>query len=138
MSQFDNLSSDFLWAWQHGNHRDRRWMTVEATFVACILALTAVIWQSHPELALYVGLVVGGSWLYPLATVWWPHCAKGKTPLQQTRGFRGVIIPALSFQHTFHLEHHLYPGVSSHHWAELGRRLEPHLLRAGVKFVHLP
>lgn len=128
----------FFWAWRHGSQMERRWMLAEAAFIVAVLVATGFAWRSSPELLLYVALVIFGSWLYPLATVWWPHHAAGTTPLEQTRGFRGRIIPCLFFQHTYHLEHHLYPGVSSHHWAELGRRLEPHLLKAGVEFVRLP
>jgi beta-carotene hydroxylase len=113
-------------------------MFVEAVGVFAIIGLAAIGWRRLPELALYATLVILGSWLYPLATVWWPHRSPGVTPLQQTRGFRGRIIPALFFQHTYHLEHHLYPGISSHRWAELGRRLEPHLARAGVRLNRLP
>ncbi len=128
----------FVWAWRHGNPVERRWMFGEAVFVLSALALAICLCKRLPELLLYAVLITLASWLFPLATVWWPHRAAGETPLQQTRGFRGRIVPFLFFQHTYHLEHHLYPGISSHRWADLGQRLEPYLLRAGVKFVHLP
>ena len=34
---------------------------------------------------------------------------------------------------TYHLEHHLYPQVPSHHLAALARRLDPLLAGAGVR-----
>ena len=40
-----------------------------------------------------------------------PHDPGGAGPLFQTRAFRGRLIPALLLQHTFHLEHHLYPSI---------------------------
>ncbi len=128
----------FIWAWRHGRSQERRWMLAEGLIVIAVFTLSGFLWRSLPELLLYIALVVSASWIFPLATVWWPHRAEGVAPLQQTRGFRGRIVPLLFFQHTYHLEHHLYPGVSSHRWAELGRRLEPHLLKAGVEFVQLP
>ena len=128
----------FVWAWRHGHAAERCWMSGEACFVLSAMAASALLWKSFPPLLLYVVLVTVGSWFYPLATVWWPHRAEGLTPLTQTRGFRGRLVPFLFFQHTYHLEHHLYPGVSSHRWAELGARLEPHLRKAGVEFVRLP
>ncbi len=128
----------FFWAWQRGSSVERRWMFCEAAFVSGVFAFAIARWKSFPELLAYVVMVTVASWIYPLATVWWPHRAEGITPLEQTRGFRGRLVPFLFFQHTFHLEHHLYPGVSSHRWRDLGRRLEPYLLRAGVEFVQLP
>lgn len=128
----------FHWAWRKGNPVERRWMAAEAAIILLLLT-SAVFWSRQiPALAVYVVLVVLGSWLYPLATVWWPHRAEGRTVCEQTRCFRGRFIPAIFFQHTYHLEHHLYPGVSSHRWAELARRLEPHLRQAGVEIIQLP
>jgi beta-carotene hydroxylase len=109
----------------------------EAIFSVTILMAAVCYWRNFPMLLLYVLLVTFGSWFYPLATVWWPHRAEGLTVLQQTRGFRGRLVPFLFVQHTYHLEHHLYPGVSSLRWKDLGQRLEPYLLRAGVEFVQL-
>ncbi len=128
----------FRWAWQHGASRERRWMFAEAAFVALVFVIALCTWKQRPELLIYVVLATLASWLFPLATVWWPHRLEGTSALEHTRGFRGRIVPFLLFQHTYHLEHHLYPGISSHHWAELGRRLEPHLRRAGVRFIELP
>ena len=73
-----------------------------------------------------------------LATVWWPHRSHGDSALEHTRAFRGRLIPALFLQHTYHLEHHLYPMVASVNWKELARRLEPHLRQAGVEPIRLP
>ena len=39
---------------------------------------------------------------------------------------------------TYHLEHHLYPQVPSHHLPELARRLGPVLVAAGVQPVRVP
>lgn len=128
----------FAWAWKRGASVERRWMFSEAVWVLSVETLAILNTSRFPQLALYCVLVILGSWLYPLATVWWPHRADGNTVLTQTRGFRGRLIPAIFFQHTYHLEHHLYPGVSSHHWAQLARRLEPHLAKAGVALVRIP
>ncbi len=38
---------------------------------------------------------------------------------------------------TYHLEHHLYPQVPSHHLSELARRLDPTFEKAGVKPWHV-
>jgi beta-carotene hydroxylase len=128
----------FFWAWLRGSPTERRWMFWESAFCLAILIASVCYYRSFPALLFYVLSVTFGSWLYPLATVWWPHRAEGLTVLQQTRAFRGRLVPFLFFQHTYQLEHHLYPGVSSVRWHDLGQRLEPYLRQAGVEFVQLP
>jgi len=124
----------FLWAWRRANPTERAWMAVEA---GAILAVLTAATTATPA-ALYALLVITSGWLYPLATVWWPHRSHGDSALEHTRAFRGRLIPALFLQHTYHLEHHLYPMVASVNWKELARRLEPHLRQAGVEPVRLP
>jgi hypothetical protein len=43
------------------------------------------------------------------------------------------LTPALFLELTYHLEHHLYPQVPSHHLAQLARRLDPYFAHAGVR-----
>ena len=86
----------------------------------------------------YAVLALVGSWSYPLLTVHLPHHDYGDTPLTQTGSLRGLIIPALFLELTYHLEHHLYPGVPSHHLPELARRLDPFFRQAGVKPRRVP
>jgi beta-carotene hydroxylase len=124
----------FLWAWRHAGAVDRRWMAGEALAVVAVLGAALA---SRP-VAIYAALVVMGGWLYPLATVWWPHRAGGDDPIAHTRAFRGRLVPALFLQHTYHLEHHLYPMVASANWRTLAVRLDPHLRRAGVEPIALP
>jgi len=124
----------FLWAWRRADRAERAWMAGEATAIASVLAVALVV----RPLAVYATLVVLGGWLYPLATVWWPHRAAGDTALTHTRAFRGHFVPALFLHHTYHLEHHLYPMVAAANWRTLARRLDPYLARAGVAPVRLP
>ena len=86
----------------------------------------------------YVVLVVAGSWVYALLTAYLPHHHYGDNPLTQTSTLRGLVIPALFLELTYHLEHHLYPGVPSHHLPELGRRLGPFFSEQGVKPRRVP
>lgn len=87
---------------------------------------------------LYALLVWSGSWVFPLLTVHLPHKDYGDTPLTQTRTLRGRVVPSIFLELTYHLEHHLYPQVPSHHLAELSRRLEPTLTSAGVVPWYVP
>lgn len=126
-----------LWWWAWGKQRGRRvqraWLLAEALFAAGFVGAGIVVgrWTLAP--LAYAGLAWVGSWVYPLLTVHLPHRGYGDSPLTQTHTLRGRLIPALFLELTYHLEHHLYPQVPSHHLAELARRLEPYFERAGVK-----
>ena len=61
----------------------------------------------------------------------------GSDPLHQTRLFRGKLIAWLSFEHLYHLEHHLYPQVPHQRWPELARRLDPYFAAEGIQPIIL-
>ena len=126
----------FVWAWRHASAEERRWMLAEAIGVAGLLGLAG--YTRLPAAWLYIALVTAGAWLYPLATVWWPHRGTGETPFEHTRLFRGRWVPALFLQHTYHLEHHLYPMVASANWQRLSQRLDPILAERQIKPILLP
>lgn len=133
-----NQSRLFMWAWPRANSIDRRWMLFEAMWVVVLSVASIALVRVTPIPFVYLVLVVVSSWLYPFATVWVPHRADGENVLTQTIAVRGRWIPALLLQHTYHLEHHLYPAVSSHRWPELARRLDPWLRRHGVQPIQTP
>lgn len=131
-----------LWVWAFRQNRNRPgqrlWLLAEALFALAVTTTGILLWHQIPGVLLYTGLVVVGSWVYPLLTVHLPHRHYGNTPLTQTHTLRGRIIPALFLELTYHLEHHLYPAVPSHHLAELSRRLDPLFARAGVQPHKVP
>jgi fatty acid desaturase len=126
-----------LWWWSYRRGRDRRWLLAEAA--APIAALTGgmLAWPYTPGVLAYALMAIAGSWVYPLLTVYLPHHDYGETPLTQTRTLRGRIIPAIFLELTYHLEHHLYPQVPSHHLPELARRLEGYLAANDVRPVRV-
>jgi beta-carotene hydroxylase len=128
----------FAWAWPRARANERRWMAAEAFWILSAIVVSAWLWPWSPIFLIYVGLVITSSWLYPLATVWLPHRAHGENVLQQTHAIRGRWVPEIFLQHTYHLEHHLYPSVSSHQWPLLARRLDGYFAEQGVKPLHLP
>jgi len=128
-----NQTRLFAWAWRRARAGERRWMLVELTWVLAVWIASVAILPHTKILLVYVLLVTASSWLYPVATVWIPHRAEGKNVLFQTHALRGRWIPALFLQHTYHLEHHLYPSVSSFNWRKLAERLDPYLSEQGVK-----
>ena len=118
------------WAFRRARPGQRTWLLAEAVipFAAVATGLTL-----SRGVLVYAVMMIVGSWVYPLLTVHLPHRHYGDTPLTQTHTLRGRVVPALFLELTYHLEHHLYPQVPSHHLARLARRLDPVLSEAGVK-----
>jgi beta-carotene hydroxylase len=128
-----------LWWWSFQRaRRGRVWLLLEALTAVAISLAAIVLWRQAPAMLLYVVMVIIGSWTYPLLTVHLPHRHYGDTPLTQTHTLRGRLIPSLFLELTYHLEHHLYPQVPSHHLAELARRLDPYFRAAGVSPIQVP
>ncbi len=125
-----------LWLWAWRTHKTMRtWLLLEGigTLTLIGVAIATYVWgPGHPGPLVYVALVIAGSWVFPLSTVYVPHNACANGPLIQTRLFRGRFVRLIAFDHLYHLEHHLYPAVPHHHWKTLARRLDPYLARAGV------
>lgn len=122
-----------LWWWAFRRGQDRGWLLVEGALPIVAVIGGVLLWNTTPALLVYTVMAIVGSWVYPTLTVYLPHKDYGDTPLTQTHTLRGHIIPMLFLELTYHLEHHLYPQVPSHHLAELARRLDPFFERAGVQ-----
>jgi fatty acid desaturase len=125
------LARLWWWAWRR-SPADRGWLAVEGAAPFAAIAAGIALWPATPAVLGYVLMAIVGSWVYPLLTVHLPHRHFGDDPLDQTRTLRGRVIPAIFLELTYHLEHHLYPQVPSHHLARLSRRLEEFLTRSGV------
>ena len=127
-----------IWFWAvRRPSRDKALIILEG--VGCILiAVLAVFLYSLTSVPLvYVVLMVMGSWIIPLITSYIPHDPKGETELLQTRLFRGTMLSIMALEHTYHLEHHLYPAVPHHNWPQLARKLDPYFKAAGLKPIKL-
>jgi beta-carotene hydroxylase len=130
-----------LWWWAYRRCRragQRCWLLAEASWAVAGPAAGIVLWPRTPAVLVYCGLAVVGAWVYPLLTVYLPHHDYGQTPLTQTSSLRGRWIPALFLELTYHLEHHLYPSVPSHHLPELSRRLDSFFRENGVQPRRVP
>jgi beta-carotene hydroxylase len=131
-----------LWWWAyrraHGQPAQRLWLLAEAAWAVAVPVAGVFLWSRAPVVFVYAALALVGSWSYPLLTVHLPHRGYADTPLTQTGTLRGRIIPALFLELTYHLEHHLYPAVPSHHLPELSRRLAPFFRAAGVRPTRVP
>lgn len=127
------LARLWWWAFRRATRDQRGWLLAEAAMPVLGVAAGVALFPFTPLVLWYAVMAVVGSWVYPLLTVYLPHHDFGDTPLTQTRTLRGRVVPAVFLELTYHLEHHLYPQVPSHHLAELGRRLDPFLATAGVR-----
>lgn len=125
----------WLFAWRI-SPRERLALFVEAGMVLGLWTLGISLWESFPQLLIYEVLVTTSSWLFPLFLVYLQHDAHGTSPLRQTRLYRNKWLAILTFQHLYHLEHHLYPRVPHPHWPQLARRLDPYFAQAGLKPTH--
>jgi fatty acid desaturase len=126
-----------LWCWSYRRGRDRGWLLAEAAPPIAMLVGGILAWPYAPAVLAYAVMAIAGSWVYPLLTVYLPHHGYGHTPLTQTRTLRGRVIPAIFLELTYHLEHHLYPQVPSHHLPELARRLDGYLAANDVRPVRV-
>jgi beta-carotene hydroxylase len=120
------------WAWRR-TPSARGWLILEGAWAVAWPVLGAFLLPVTPAVLVYSGLALAGSWVYPLLTVHLPHRNYGDTPFTQTHTLRGWLVPKLFLELTYHLEHHLYPQVPSHHLPELSRRLDPLFREAGVR-----
>lgn len=120
------------WALLHPRAQ-RYWIVGEIVAVVTIVlgAVAALPWAVAP--AVYVGLMIAGSWPIPLVTSKIPHDASAPDRLHQTRVFRGPIARIVAFDHLYHWEHHFYPAVPHQNWPRLARRLDPYLKELKVE-----
>jgi fatty acid desaturase len=134
------LARLWVWAYRRNTRRPAQcvWLVIEALVPFAVVAAGILLWRLTPAVLVYAVMVIVGSWVYPLLTVHLPHKDYGDTPLSQTRTLRGRIIPALFLELTYHLEHHLYPQVPSHHLKMLAERLDPFFDAAGVPRWRVP
>lgn len=111
----------------------RKWIAVECTLVGLMFAGSVAVFPTNPAPLVYAGMMIAGSWIFPVITAWIPHDASGSSELTQTKLFRGRFLAWFAMEHFYHLEHHLFPGVPHHKWPELASRLDPFFERAGIR-----
>ncbi len=140
-SLIEGLSFNFkmyAWALKHvKNKRDRTWIYLEGILCTGIIVMSMASYNLTPVFAVYVALMIMGSWIIPLITSYIPHTPYGTDPLSQTRLFRGKVLSLIAFQHLYHLEHHLYPAVPHVKWPQLAKRLDAYFDKMNIKPVKL-
>jgi len=133
-----NVFQPRIWKWAVARPSRDRWIIIFEG-IACLglLILAFIVIPVTYVFAVYVVLMIMGSWIIPLITSYFPHDPAGSNELLQTRLFRGKVFSIIALERLYHLEHHLFPSVPHHNWPELGRRLDPYFNRAGIKPIKL-
>jgi beta-carotene hydroxylase len=126
----------WLWAVKHPK-QDRTLIWLEGCGCLLLVILSVVLYSVTPIFLVYTVLMIMGSWIIPLITSYIPHNPQGESELLQTRLYRGKVVSIIALEHTYHLEHHLYPSVPHHNWPQLARRLDPFFQEAGLKPIKL-
>ena len=127
-----------IWFWAVKRAKpDRPLILLEGCGCLFLFILSLVLYSLTPVFLVYVGLMIMGSWIIPLITSYIPHNPLGDSELFQTRLFRGKVVSIIALEHTYHLEHHLYPSVPHHNWPWLARRLDPYFQAKGLKPIKL-
>ena len=127
-----------IWFWAVKRPKqDRTLILLEGCVCLFLFILSLVLYSVTPIFLVYVVLMIMGSWIIPLITSYIPHNPQGESELFQTRLFRGKVVSIIALEHTYHLEHHLYPSVPHHNWPQLARRLDPFFQEAGLKPIRL-
>jgi len=127
-----------IWFWAVRRSRQRRLLIwLEGCACLFLIGLSLVLYSVTPIFLVYVVLMIMGSWIIPLITSYIPHDPRGENVLLQTRLYRGRIISIIALEHTYHLEHHLYPAVPHHNWPKLAKKLDPFFKSAGLKPIKI-
>jgi beta-carotene hydroxylase len=127
-----------LYFWALRNYKtagQRGIILAEGTAVLLFVSFSIYSLQYTPVFFLYTCLMIAGSWIIPLITSYLVHTPEGAHELEQTKLFRGKFFSIISFEHLYHLEHHLYPMVPHKNWPALARRLDPYFKKQKIKPV---
>jgi beta-carotene hydroxylase len=127
-----------IWFWAVKQpKKDRGLILLEGCGCLLLVVLSCALYSVTPIFLVYTVLMIMGSWIIPLITSYIPHNPHGESELFQTRLYRGWLVSIIGLEHTYHLEHHLYPSVPHHNWPQLARTLDPFFAKAGLKPIKL-
>jgi beta-carotene hydroxylase len=127
-----------IWFWAVKQPKQGRpLILLEGGGCLLLVILSCLLYYVTPVFLVYTLLMIMGSWIIPLITSYIPHNPLGENELLQTRLYRGTVVAIIALEHTYHLEHHLYPSVPHHNWPQLARKLDPFFQEAGLKPIKL-
>ena len=126
----------YFWALQNVKNKTQQILIIgEGILVVTFILFSIYMLPVTSVYFVYVCLMIAGSWIIPLVTSYLVHAPFGKDELEQTKLFRGKFYRILSFEHLYHLEHHMYPMVPHKNWVTLAKRLDPYFKKHNIKPV---
>ncbi len=107
----------WYWALRHGNGSRVAAVAAEAMlhFAVVGAAIAASVTGGYAPFTVFVATGIVSSWFFPIVSVTGVHNARAKSQFQQSRTLRGVVVPRAMLGMGYHLEHHLWPMIPSHH-----------------------
>ena len=123
----------YFWALKRSKGRQHHIILLEGVLIIILVVFGVWSLRYNDVFAVYIALIVGGSWIIPFTTSYLVHNPEGKDELHQTKLFRGKFYAIIAFEHLYHLEHHMYPMVPHKNWVKLAKRLDPYFERMKVK-----
>jgi beta-carotene hydroxylase len=126
-----------FWSLQNSKKSERNLILLETVLIIMYLSLGVFFRQSFPDLLRFQILAYLGSWIIPLITSYLVHRPTEANKLTQTVLYRGIFFRFFAFDHLYHLEHHLYPGVPHQRWPELAKILNPYFAQTELNFKRL-
>ncbi len=122
----------YFWAIKRAKDTKTR-ILLEGILIIILIALGIWSIRYNYVFIIYIALIIAGSWIIPFTTSFLVHNPKGNNELHQTKLFRGKFFSIISFEHLYHLEHHMYPMVPHKNWVKLARRLDPYFEQMNIK-----
>lgn len=125
-----------IYAWAITHHKQHKYyplICAEGLMVLVLAGWCAYSVAFTHVYAVYLCLMIAGSWIIPLVTSYLVHTPEGIIDLKQTRLFRGWFFSTIAVNHLFHLEHHLYPMVPHKNWPKLASRLDAYFKENGIE-----
>ena len=104
----------------HGSRRNRLLVALDMLLIASVV-ITAFI-SMHPVLVYHVLVMILANMLVGFFAVWSVHHGCDETVY--ARSERQPLVNLLTFNLLYHIEHHLFPAVPTHHLPQLAKRLD--------------
>jgi len=104
----------------HGSQRQRRLVMVDMLLIGSVVV--AAIITMHPILVYHVLVMLLANMLVGFFAVWSVH--HGCDDIVYARSERHPVVNLLTFNLLYHIEHHLFPAVPTHHLPQLALRLD--------------
>lgn len=123
----------YVHGWRLAHHKKYAQCHIIVESILIIIMILLMLWTGWQILIYQFCMMFVANALVGLIGVWGMHHDCDDTAIARTE--RNPLVNALTFNLFYHVEHHLFPAVPTHHLPELAKRLEriaPELTRLPV------